>query len=112
MAQATDPTLAMKEAAAAFPNTVEGRSCSQSSYKAGKKAFLYVGPGPKGIGYKAMFKLEESMAEAEKLAQSAPGRFEIGVGNWVTARFSAEEPLPEKLWSRWLEESYGGATKG
>ena len=111
MPGAKDTTKALKKAAAALPNVVEGTSCNQTSYKAGKKAFLYVGPGPKGIGYKAMFKLEVSLEEAKDLAKSEPERFELGVGNWVTTRFSAEEPLPKKIWSSWLKESYAGATK-
>ena len=110
MATAKDPTEALKNAAAAFPDVVEGLSCNQSSYKAGKKAFLYVGPGPKGVGYKAMFKLDESLEAAQSLAESEPDRFEIGVGNWVTTRFSDERPLPKKIWGRWLKESYNGAT--
>ena len=61
MPGAKDPTKAIRKAAAALPNVVEGTSCNQTSYKAGKKAFLYVGPGTKGIGYKAMFKLEVSL---------------------------------------------------
>jgi hypothetical protein len=88
-----------------------GTSCNQTSYKAGKKAFLYVGPGAKGVGYKAMFKLEASLEEAKDLARSEPRRFELGVGNWVTTRFSADDPLPKKIWSRWLEESHAAATK-
>ncbi len=106
-----DPTKALRDAAAALPNVVEGTSCNQASYKAGKKAFLYVGPGAKGVGYKAMFKLGESLEEAKGLARSEPEGFEVGVGSWVTTRFSAEEPLPKKIWSRWLEESYAAATK-
>jgi len=86
-------------------------SCNQTSYKAGKKAFLYVGPGTKGVGYKAMFKLEASLEKAKRLAKSEPERYELGVGNWVTTRFSAEHPLPKTIWSSWLEESYAGATK-
>ena len=69
MPRAKDPTKALKEAASALPNVVKGTSCSQTSYKAGKKAFLYVGPGTKGIGYKAMFKLEASLGEAEDMAK-------------------------------------------
>ena len=110
MPTAKDPTKALKEAAATLPNMVEGTSCNQTSFKVGKKAFLYIGPGPKGIGYKAMFKLDESVEEAKELANSEPERFQVGVGNWVTARFSAEEPLPKKIWSRWLKESYATAT--
>lgn len=112
MPSTNDPTRALREAAAALPNVVEGTSCNQTSYKVGKSAILYVGPGPKGVGYKAMFKLEASLGEAAALAKSKPGRFETGVGNWVTTRFSAEDPLPKKIWSHWLEESYSGATKG
>ena len=111
MPRAKDPTKALKEVAAALPNVVEGTSCNQTSYKAGKKAFLYVGPGPKGLGYKAMFKLEASWEEAKDLAKSEPERFELGVGNWVTTRFSAEDPLPKKIWSSWLRESHAGATR-
>ena len=107
-----DPSEALKKAASSLPNVVEGTSCNQSSYKAGRKAFLYLGPGAKGIGYKAMFKLDASLGEAEDLARSEPERYEIGTGNWVTTRFSAEKPLPKKIWSKWLEESYSGATKG
>ena len=104
-----DPTDALKAAAAALPNVVEGTSCNQSSYKVGKKAFLYVGPGPKGVGYKAMFKLTASMALAEEMAKGNPGSIDIGKGNWVTARFSAEDPLPKRVWSAWLKESYATA---
>jgi hypothetical protein len=111
MPGAKDPTKALREAAASLPNVVEGTSCNQTSYKVGKKAFLYIGPGPKKIGYKAMFELKLSLKEAKDLAKSEPKRFELGVGNWVTTRFSAEDPLPGKIWSRWLRESYAGATK-
>ncbi len=58
-----------------------------------------------------MFKLEVSVKEAKDLAKSEPERFELGVGNWVTTRFSAEDPLPKKIWSSWLKESHAGATK-
>ncbi len=74
-----------------------------------KKAFLYVGPGAKGIGFKAMFKLEASLKEAKGLANSQPERIELGVGNWITTRFTAEDPLPKKIWNSWLKESYAGA---
>ena len=111
MPEAKDPIKALRKAAAALPDVVQGTSCNQTSYKAGKKAFLYIGPGAKGVGYKAMFKLEASWKDAKKLAKGQPERFELGVGNWVTTRFSAEDPLPKKIWSGWLKESYAEATK-
>jgi hypothetical protein len=51
------------------------------------------------------------LEEAKDLAKSEPERFELGVGNWVTTRFSAEDSLPKKIWSSWLKESYAGAAK-
>ncbi len=112
MAEAKDPTGAMKKAAAALPDVIVGTSCSQTSFKAGKKAFLYVGPGAKGVGYKAMFNLVTGLDEAAQLAKEEPERFALGTGSWVTARFSAEEPLPKKIWSRWLKDSHAKAAKG
>ncbi len=103
---AIDPTEPIREKAAAFPKVAKGTSCNQSSFKAGKKSFLYIGPGPKGKGFKAMFKLKESMPEAKRLVSESPERFEVGTTGWVTARFTAEDPLPKKLWGKWLEESY------
>lgn len=105
-----DPTRTLREAAAALPDILEGTSCNQTSFKVKKKAVLYVGPGPKGVGFKAMFKLGASLEEAEKLAAGEPDRFEIGTGNWVTARFTAEKPLPKKIWARWLKESHALAS--
>lgn len=110
MSGANDPTSALRKAAGALPDVVESMSCNQTSYKTGKKAFLYVGPGAKGVGYKAMFKLDASFQQAASLAKREPQRYELGVGNWVTTRFSAEAPLPTKLWRRWLEESHTAAT--
>jgi hypothetical protein len=58
-----------------------------------------------------MFEIEVSLEEAKDLVKSEPERFELGVGNWVTTRFSAEDPLPKKIWRWWLKESHAGATK-
>ncbi len=107
MPRAQDPTEVIRNKAAAFPEVVKGTSCVQSSFKTGKGAFLYVGPGAKGIGFKAMFRLQRSMSQATKLAAKEPKRFEVGSTGWVTTRFSAEAPLPKPLWEKWLTESYG-----
>jgi len=106
-----DATADMKRAASELPDVVTGSSCNQTSFKAGKNAFLYVGPGRKGRGYKAMFNLNASMGEAKDLEKRDPERYEIGIGNWVTVRFSNEAPLSEDIWGRWLRESYALATK-
>lgn len=114
MATRKDPTKAIKLKASRYPEVVEGTACTQSSFKANKKGFLYI--GEQGGRYKAMFKLQTSIPEATKLAVEEPDCFAVGKGGWVTARFTEEDPLPTKLWQRWLEESYalaiGGSSKG
>ena len=104
MSENIDPTVAIRLAAAQLRDVVEGTSCSQTSFKTGGKAFLYI--GEHGGRYKAMFKLSESKTEAAKLAEAEPENYQVGNTAWVTARFSAEQPLPKKLWQKWLEESY------
>ena len=94
----SDPTDAIRTKAAAFPSVAPGTSCNQSAFKVGKRAFLYIGPGTKGRGFKAMFKLDHSMLMARELATTHPDRFEVGSTGWVTTRFTAEEPLPEAVW--------------
>ncbi|WP_299348028.1 MmcQ/YjbR family DNA-binding protein [uncultured Maritalea sp.] len=99
-----DPTLPMREKACLYPNVDKGTACTQSSFKVKGKAFLFA--GPQGGRYKAMFKLKESRAEATDLANKHPDNYQIGSNIWVTARFSSEEPMPEDVWTRWLDESY------
>lgn len=106
MKSSQDPTDAIRLHAMTFPGVDKGASCTQSAFKAGKETFLFIGPGPKGVGFKAMFKLKGSMPQARKLAAQHPNRFEVGTTGWVTARFAAEEPLPKQIWARWLAESY------
>ena len=100
----SDPTLPMRQRASEYPDVDEGTSCSQSSFKTGGKAFLFV--GEQGGRSKAMFKLDSSRAEALELAEQYPDDYQVGSGVWVTARFSADQPLPAKRWKRWLDESY------
>jgi hypothetical protein len=106
MTNSPDPTEAIRKAAAAFPGVARGTSCNQSSFKAGKGSFLFIGPGKKGMGFKAMFKLADSLPQALELAAKEPTRFEVGKTGWVTARFTSEEPLPKHIWEKWLAESY------
>ena len=103
-AKSKDPSAAIRAKASRYPGVDQGTSCTQSSYKVGKQAFLYI--GMQGGRHKAMFKLDESRPQAEKLARARPDDFQAGSTSWVTARFSAEEPMPTKLWQAWLDESY------
>ena len=99
-----DPTEPIRLAASRYPGVAAGTACTQNSFKVGKKAFLFI--GMQGGRHKAMLKLEASMPEARKLAKKAPADFQVGSTGWVTARFSAEKPLPRTLWKKWLDESY------
>jgi len=99
-----DPTEPIRLKASRYPAVDEGTACTQSSFKTGKRAFLYI--GMQGGRYKAMFKLQKSMPAAIKLAEKEPDRFEVGSTAWVTARFTADKPLSRKLWEKWLDESY------
>lgn len=99
-----DPTEPIRLAAGRYAGVDQGTACTQSSFKTGKRAFLYI--GPQGGRFKAMFKLDESMAEAVRLAEESPDRYEVGSTGWVTARFSPGEPMPSERWRRWLDESY------
>ena len=99
-----DPSDPIRHKARRYPGVVEGTACTQSSFKIGKKAFLYI--GMQGGRYKAMFKLRESVPEATKLAATDPTCFEVGKFGWVTARFSEDKPIPKPLWEKWLDESY------
>ena len=111
-AKPKDPTEPIRQMASEFPDVAEGTSCTQGSFKVGKQAFLYI--GPQGGRYKAMFKLDASRAKAEQLADERPDDFQAGSTAWVTARFSAEKPLPKRLWTTWLKESHAiaaGASK-
>ena len=106
MARSQDATDAIRRQAVTFPGVAKGTSCTQSAFKAGKGTFLFIGPGPKGQGFKAMFRLKASMPQARKLAARDPTRFEVGSTGLVTARFTAAEPLPKRIWGKWLSESY------
>ena len=105
-----DPTDAMRRRAADYPDVDEGTACTQSSFKAKKKSFFFV--GEQGGRYKAMFKLKDSFPEAQKLAAANPDDYQAGKPPWVTARFSAESPMPKEVWEKWLDESYALSVSG
>ena len=101
---AKDPTQPIRKKASQYAGVDEGTACTQSSFKVGKKSFLFI--GEQGGRYKAMFKLKASIPEASKLAKKNPEDYQVGKTAWVTTRFSAEKPMPKKVWEKWLEESY------
>ena len=99
-----DPTAPIRLKASLYSGVAEGTACTQSSFKTGKTAFLFI--GMQGGRHKAMFKLKKSMPEAIRLAENDADLYQVGSTGWVTARFTANKPLPKKLWEKWLDESY------
>jgi len=104
-----DATEVIRLAASSYPDVDEGTACTQSSFKTGKKAFLFI--GQQGGRHKAMFRLKSSIAQASALADKRPEDFQVGNVSgsgvsWVTARFTDESSLPRSLWKKWLDESY------
>ena len=97
-----DPTAPIRLKASRYAGVDEGTACTQSSFKTAKSAFLYI--GMQGGRYKVMFKLQRSMLEAIKLADKEPDCYQVGSTSWVTARFTADKPIPKKIWK-------GGLTK-
>ncbi|MEM9065360.1 MAG: hypothetical protein AAGB51_07705 [Planctomycetota bacterium] len=100
----TDPAEVIRTTARTLDDVCEGTACSQTSFKAMGKAFLYI--GEQGGRSKAMFRLRDSLGKAEEMAAVAPDDFQIGNQGWVTARFDAAKPLSTRIWKRWLKESY------
>jgi len=104
-----DPTQEICEKAKSYPDVEKGTSCNQTFFKAkkAKTKFLFIGPGAKGIGFKAMFKLDDSIQQAQGLAAKEPDRYQSPAkAGWVTVRFSAENPIPNSVWEKWLDESF------
>lgn len=103
-----DPREAMKAAARSMGDVQEGEACSQSSFKVDGKAFFYV--GEQGGRIKAMFRLRDGLAQAERMAAAAPDDVQVGKHGWVTARFSHDQPLSARVWKPWLQESFAIAS--
>lgn len=102
-----NPTQVICDKAMTYPNVEKGTSCNQTSFKGSKTKLLFIGPGVKGIGFKAMFKLDKSIPQAQELAAKEPDRYQSPAkAGWVTIRFTAENPIPKTIWKKWLAESY------
>ncbi len=95
---------ALRKIAMRHPETSEGIACAGTSLesrtiKAGSKAFLFL------RATEIRLKLEESLAEAKRIAKKDPKRFQVGAGGWVKAVLSDGGP-PLELLKRWIDESY------
>jgi hypothetical protein len=100
-----DPAEVLREAAIEYPDAEEGVACEgtaleKRTVKVRKKAFLFLSAND------AMFKLRDSLDEAEELAESEPDRYKPGAHGWVTVTFGDIGTLPTDRLLNWLDESY------
>lgn len=98
------PLQALRRVALRYPKAEEGVACKGtalecSTFKARKKAFLFVGGAVR-------VKLRESLAEAARLAKKDPACYKVGANGWVAVTFSHDQSPPPGLLERWIDESY------
>jgi predicted DNA-binding protein (MmcQ/YjbR family) len=99
-----DQGNALQKFASQFPGVEETIACQgtaveSSAFKVGKKTFLFL------RAVDARLKLDESLAEAAKLAKKEPGRYSAGTMGWIKVELSPEPP-PLDLLKRWIGESF------
>jgi predicted DNA-binding protein (MmcQ/YjbR family) len=97
---------ALREAALAYPRTVETFPWGHPAYKvAGKKAFLFMG------GYEDRFltvsmKLPFRAADALAMKVAAPTGYGLGKSGWVTFTFAPKARAPMAKLVDYLDESW------
>src|SRR5262245_32407399 len=96
---------ALRTIALRYPETEEGVACKGTAiecttFKAGNKAFLFVG------AKEIRLKLQASLAEANKLAAKDPDRYKTGAHGWVAISTGDGQAVDLNLLERWVDESY------
>ncbi len=91
----------LRDVAMALPEATEGTSCVNRAFRAGKKAFFYLGEKPDHIY--GMLKLTDSYADAAAMddPQVSPGKH-----GWVTLRFQPDDHPDAATLEQWIIESY------
>lgn len=97
------PVKVLRALAMQYPEAEEGTSCNKLSFKARKKAFLYVGADAES--YNVMLKLTDSIAEAEKLGAKSDA-YSPGNNGWTRIIMPLDDAPPAGLLERWIDESY------
>ena len=88
-----------------YPEAEEGIACQGtalecSTFKAGNKAFLFLGAA------ELRLKLGDSLAEAARHAAKSPELYAVGAHGWVKVTLSKNQTSPASLLERWIDESY------
>jgi hypothetical protein len=88
-----------------YPEAEEGIACQGtalecSTFKAGNKAFLFLGAA------ELRLKLGDSLAEAARHAAKSPELYAVGAHGWVKVMLPKDQAPPPGLLERWIDESY------
>jgi len=97
---------ALREAALAYPDTVEDFPWGHHAFKvAGKKAFLFMGATDDG-GFSFSMKLPYRNEEALKLKGAAPSEYGLAKSGWVTFIYGPKAKPPMDKLIDYLDESW------
>lgn len=98
------PMVALRKCAMRLPEAEEGTSCVNRAFRAGKKAYAYLGMKPDH--YRLMVKLGDSTAQAEAMQAKHPDHYSVGKNGWTTVKLPHTKKPPAGLLEGWIEESY------
>ena len=97
-------TQTVRQIALSLPEATEGIVCQRAAFEAGNKRFLFL--EAKSDSCLLMLKLQDLLAEANRLAAKFPDCYQVGATGWVTAIFTRAIGPPPGLLKRWVDESY------
>jgi hypothetical protein len=95
----------LRPIAMALGDVEEGIACQgtpleSSTFKANKKAFLFVGARA------VRLKLAASLADAKKLAAQNPDTYDVGSGGWIKIAIADGQKAPVTILKKWIRESH------
>lgn len=97
---------ALREAALAYPQTVEHFPWGERAFKVGgKKVFLFLSAGEDGR-FSCSMKLPCRNEEALKLKNAKPTGYGLSATGWVSFSFTPKAKVPMTKMLDWLDESW------
>ena len=96
--------VAVREHALGFPEAYEEFPWGHAAIKVRKRIFVTLGEAD-GT-FRMSLKLVASNFDALLLPFTEPTHYGMGKHGWVTASFTAEDPVPLDLIRDWIDESY------
>jgi predicted DNA-binding protein (MmcQ/YjbR family) len=96
----------LRNAALAYPQTVEAFPWGERAFKiGGKKVFLFLGANEDG-GFSCSMKLPYRNEDALKLKNAKPTGYGLSATGWVSFSFTPKAKVPMTKMLDWLDESW------